>query len=63
MGESEIGIGEGVRLKTVKARQPVKTLYFVTCSLLQFIVFEFIWIQYICKFCFVYHLMDFDTSR
>ena len=26
-----------------------------SCSRLQFTVFEFIWIQYICKFCLVYH--------
>ena len=29
----------------------------------QFTVFEFIWIQYICKFCLVYHLIDLDTPR
>ena len=26
-------------------------------------VFEFIWIQYICKFCLVYHLKDLGASR
>ena len=25
--------------------------------------FEFIWTQYICKFCLVYHLIDLDASR
>ena len=25
--------------------------------------FEFIWIQYICKFCLVYHLIDLDATR
>ena len=34
-----------------------------TCSRLQFTVFEFIWIQYICKFCLVYHLIDLDASK
>ena len=24
--------------------------------------FEFIWIQYICKFCLVYHLKNLDAS-
>ena len=32
----------------------IKT-FILTCSLLQFTVFEFIWNQYICKFCLVYH--------
>ena len=26
-------------------------------------VFEFIWIQYICKFCLAYHLKDLGASR
>ena len=30
---------------------------------LQFTVFEFIWIQSICKFCLVYQLIDLDASR
>ena len=34
-----------------------------SCSRPQFTVFEFIWIQYICKFCLVYHLKKFDASR
>ena len=34
-----------------------------SCSRLQFSVFEFIWIQYICKFCLVYHLKDLGASR
>ena len=34
-----------------------------SCSLLHFRVFEFIWIQYICKFCLVYHLKDLGASR
>ena len=34
-----------------------------SCSRPQFTVFEFIWIQYICKFCLVYHLKNLDTSR
>ena len=34
-----------------------------SCSRPQFTVFEFISIQYICKFCLVYHLKDFDASR
>ena len=25
--------------------------------------FEFIWIQHVCKFCLVYHLIDLDASR
>ena len=29
-----------------------------SCSKFQFTVFEFIWIQYICTFCLVYHLKD-----
>ena len=40
----------------------IKT-FVLTCSLLEFTVFEFIWIQYICKFCSVYHLKDLDASR
>ena len=34
-----------------------------SCSRLQFTVFEYIWIQYICKFCLVYHLKDLGASR
>ena len=33
----------------------------MTCLLLQFIDLGFIWIQYICKFSLVYHLIDLDT--
>ena len=33
------------------------------CSRPQYKFFEFIWIQYICKFCLVYHLKDLDASR
>ena len=41
----------------VMKKVSIKTLI-LTYSLLQFTGFEFIWIQYICKFCFVYHLID-----
>ena len=37
--------------------------YILTCSLLQFTAFEFILIQYICKFCLVYYLINLNSSR
>ena len=40
-----------------------KKTFIRSCSRLQFTVFEFIWIQYICKFCLVFHLKDLDASR
>ena len=40
-----------------------KLLFGASCSRLQFTVFEFIWIQYICKLCLVHHLKDLDASR
>ena len=40
-----------------------KKTFIRSCSQLQFTVFEFIWIQYICKFCAVFHLKDLDASR
>ena len=48
--------------KFYKTGCPIKEVLIKTfnwiCSGLQFTVFEFIWIQYICKFCLVYHLID-----
>ena len=34
-----------------------------SCSRRQLTAFEFICIQYICKFCLVYHLKHLDASR
>ena len=44
-----------------KTKVLIKT-FILTSSLLQFTVFEFIWIQYVCKFCLVYHLINLDAS-
>ena len=48
-----------VHLQGVPKKVSIKDFY----SLLQFTVFDFIWIQYVRKFCLVYHLIDLDVSR
>ena len=50
------------RLIQVVPKKVLIKAFILTCSLLQFTVFEFIWIQYIYKFCLVYHLNRFRCT-
>ena len=57
MGQRKAKLYQGVPKKV-----SIKT-FIRSYSRLQFTVFGFIWIQYICKFCLVFHLKDLDASR
>ena len=50
-------------LYRVSHKKGIDNNFIRSCSRPQFTVFEFIWIQYICKSCFVYHLKNLDASR
>ena len=52
-----------VCLQGVPKKVSTKKLLFGAAHYLNSEIFEFIWIQYICRFCLVYHLKGFGASR